>query len=66
MRIGGVLVVIWVVIGLVAAYQRGYLTGDSSVSCARLGTVLITVVAGPVNYVGANPKIACTVPRPSA
>ena len=30
------------------------------------GTVLVTIVAGPLNYVGANPRIhKCNVPQPS-
>jgi hypothetical protein len=65
MRIGGIIVVIWLVIGVFASYQRGYFTSSSDVSCAQLGTVLITVVAGPLNYAGVNPKIDCAVPRPS-
>ncbi|TQM39156.1 hypothetical protein [Pseudonocardia cypriaca] len=65
MRIGSVIVVIWLLIGLFAAYQRGYFSGDDQVNCAELGTVLVTVVAGPLNYVGLNPRIECTVPQPS-
>ena len=65
MRIGSVIVVIWLLIGVFAAYQRGYFSGDDQVNCAELGTVLATVVAGPLNYVGLNPRIDCTVPQPS-
>jgi hypothetical protein len=25
----------------------------------------VTILAGPLNYVGANPKVACHVPQPS-
>jgi hypothetical protein len=25
----------------------------------------VTIIAGPLNYVGANPKIDCKVPQPS-
>jgi len=65
-RIGAVIVVIWVLIGVFAAYQRGYFSqSDKSVSCAELGTVLVTAIAGPLNYVGVNPKINCQVPTPS-
>lgn len=67
MRIGAVIVVIWVLIGVFAAYQRGYFSrADQSVSCAELGTVLVTAVVGPLNYVGLNPKIDCRVPTPSS
>jgi hypothetical protein len=65
MRIGSVIVVLWLVIGAFAAYQRGYFSGDEEVNCAELGTVLVTIVAGPLNYVGLNPTIECTVPQPS-
>jgi hypothetical protein len=61
---GGVLVIIWLIIGAIAAGQRGYFTGDEN-SCAELSTTLVTIVAGPLNYVGANPKIDCEVPQPS-
>ena len=64
MRIGTILVVVWLVIGALAAAQRGYFSG-SSASCAKVGTVAVTVVAGPLNYVGVNPKIHCTTPKPS-
>jgi hypothetical protein len=65
MRIGAVLVVVWLIIGAIASYQRGYFSGDSNLNCAELGTVLSTVIAGPLNYVGVNPKIDCSVPQPS-
>jgi hypothetical protein len=63
MRIIGILLVIWVVIGLFAGLQRHYYSGD--VSCAKAGTVAATIAAGPLNYVGANPKVNCRVPQPS-
>jgi len=57
MRIGSLVLVVWLLIGVAAALQRGYLNGD--VDCARASTVALTVVAGPLNYVGANPKVRC-------
>jgi hypothetical protein len=65
MRTGSVIVLIWLLIGVFAAYQRGYFSGDDQVNCAELGSVLATVAAGPLNYVGLNPRIECTVPQPS-
>lgn len=65
MRIGALIVVAWLVIGAIAAFQRGYFAGDDQVNCAELGTVLLTIVAGPLNYVGVNPQIECVVPQPS-
>ncbi|MEH0934723.1 hypothetical protein [Micromonospora psammae] len=60
----GVLVVIWLIIGAVAAGQRGYYNNDDT-NCAEAGTILVTIVAGPLNYIGANPKIDCALPEPS-
>lgn len=63
------IVVIWLVIGVAAAVQRGYFGDDREVSCANVGDTALTIVAGPLNYVGVNPKIDCTtpdVPEPSS
>ena len=62
------LLVIWLVIGVVAAFQRGYFGDDRDVSCKSVGDTVLTVVAGPLNYTGVNPKITCDdvdVPEPS-
>jgi hypothetical protein len=61
--IGGVLVVVWLLIGFVAVIQRDYLA-DSKSNCAEVGNILVTVVAGPLNYIGVNPKIKCNVEAP--
>ena len=61
----GIIVIVWLVIGVFAAWQRGYLSNDRDVSCKTFGDTALTVVAGPLNYVGANPKIHCKVPQPS-
>jgi len=61
----GVIVLVWLVIGVAAAYQRDYFKG-SEANCATAGTIALTVVAGPLNYVGANPKVTdCHIPQPS-
>jgi hypothetical protein len=60
--IGGVIILIWLIIGAIAAGQRGYYDG-SEANCAKTGTIGLTVVAGPLNYVGANPKVECEVPE---
>lgn len=62
--IGGVLVLIWLIIGALAAGQRGYFS-SSNENCAKAGTTAVTVIAGPLNYLGVNPKIKCEVPQPS-
>ncbi|GAA4263780.1 hypothetical protein [Dactylosporangium darangshiense] len=64
MRITAAVVVIWLIIGVVAAVQRGYFN-DSSSNCAKASSTVVTIVAGPLNYVGVNPKIKCDVPQPS-
>ncbi|HYU86410.1 MAG TPA: hypothetical protein VEK80_16525 [Kribbellaceae bacterium] len=58
MRIGSILVVIWLIIGLLAATQRNYFSG-SDANCAKVGTIAVTILAGPLNYAGVNPKIKC-------
>ena len=64
MRIVSALLVIWLIIGAVAAGQRHYYNG-SSTNCAKVGTIALTIAAGPLNYVGVNPKISCKTPQPS-
>ena len=61
-RMVGLVVVIWLVIGAVAAGQRGYF-GASPKNCAGAATVATTVIVGPLNYLGVNPKVTC--PQPS-
>ena len=65
------IVLIWLVIGAAAAFQRDYFS-DSDANCAEVSTIVVTVVAGPLNYVGANPKVEdcpdtddVNVPEPS-
>ena len=64
MHIGSVLLVIWLVIGAIAAGQRGYYSGPVS-GCTAGGTIAVTILAGPLNYLGVNPKVNCTLPQPS-
>jgi hypothetical protein len=61
------LVVIWLVIGAVAAWQRGYFGNDNDVSCKQASDTVLTIVAGPLNYFGVNPKVKCPnkAPQPS-
>jgi hypothetical protein len=61
----GIIVIVWLVIGVLAAWQRGYLSNDRDVSCKSFGDTAVTIVAGPLNYLGVNPKIHCSVPQPS-
>ncbi len=64
MRVGAVVIVIWLIIGAIAAGQRGYFN-DSKTSCAKASDTIITIIAGPLNYVGINPKVSCSTPQPS-
>jgi NhaP-type Na+/H+ and K+/H+ antiporter len=64
MRFGAALLVVWLIIGAIAAGQRGYYN-SSHTNCAKASTVFVTIVAGPLNYVGANPKVSCELPQPS-
>ena len=60
-----ILVLVWRVIRDVAAGRRGYFT-HAAQNCASAGTIALTVIAGPLNYFGVNPKVTnCTVPQPS-
>jgi hypothetical protein len=61
----GLLVVVWLLIGVVAAVQRGYFGDDRDVNCKTASDTVLTVVAGPLNYLGVNPKVDCEVPEPS-
>ena len=68
MRIGSLVLLVWLAIGAAAGAQRGYY-GSNDTSCAKLGTIAVTVVSGPLNYVGLNPKVHdcnVVVPQPSS
>jgi len=58
MRIGPVLLIVWLIIGAIAGGQRHYYD-SSTTNCAKAGTITVTVLAGPLNYVGLNPKVSC-------
>jgi hypothetical protein len=62
-HIGSLLLVIWLVIGGIAAGQRGDYKGP--IGCSRASTIAVTIIAGPFNYTGVNPNINCTVQHPS-
>jgi len=64
MRIGTVIVLVWLLIGVVAAGQRGYYSGSPD-TCRKASTIAVTIISGPLNYVGVNPKVSCKVPQPS-
>ena len=55
---------VWLLIGVVAAAQRDYFS-NSDTNCAEVSTTAVTIIAGPLNYVGLNPKTKCKLPQPS-
>jgi hypothetical protein len=61
---GTVILFIWLIIGAAAAGQRGYFS-TKDLGCTQGATIALTIVAGPLNYVGLNPKISCSAPKPS-
>jgi hypothetical protein len=61
----GIVVIVWLVIGVFAAFQRGYVTDKNDVNCRSFGDTALTIIAGPLDYMGINPKIHCNVPQPS-
>jgi membrane-bound ClpP family serine protease len=64
----GVVVLVWLLIGVFAAWQRDYFKGGDT-SCASAGTIALTVVVGPLNYAGVNPKVGdchMRLPQPSS
>ena len=63
MHFGSALLAIWLVIGVVAAGQRGDYTDH--MNCSRAGTIGMTLLAGPLNYAGVDPHISCKTPQPS-
>jgi hypothetical protein len=63
-RIPTVLLVVWLAIGALAAGQRHYFQGSTK-TCAKAGDTVVTILAGPLNYLGVNPKIHCVLPQPS-
>lgn len=63
MHIGSLLLVVWLVIGAIAAGQRG--DYKHPVDCTNVSTTAVTILAGPLNYANVNPHINCSTPRPS-
>jgi hypothetical protein len=55
---------LWLIIGAAAAGQRGYFS--STTTCSNGATIAVTIAAGPLNYLGVNPKVACSLPKPSS
>jgi hypothetical protein len=61
------IIFVWLAIGAIAGGQRGYYTSKSTLGfgCTGGATIAVTIVAGPLNYVGVRPSIACNWPTPT-
>ena len=59
-----VILFVWLIIGAAAAGQRGYFS-MVNLSCSTGATMAVTIVAGPLNYLGVNPMVSCNWPTPS-
>jgi hypothetical protein len=59
----GAILIIWLIVGGVAAWQRNYFAG-TDMTCAKGADIALTVVAGPLNYTSVNPDVTCTLPAP--
>lgn len=55
----------WLLIGAAAAGQRGLFSSNSSLNCSSGATIALTMAAGPLNYVGLDPSVACSLPKPA-
>jgi hypothetical protein len=56
----------WLITGIVASGQRGYFGNDQAVSCKTGADTGLTILIGPLNYFGVNPKVHCPrTPHPS-
>lgn len=60
----GILVILWLVSGIVAAAQRGYFR-EPPERCSQAATIAVVITAGPLNYLGLNPRVGCELPQPS-
>jgi hypothetical protein len=56
---------IWLIVGAAAAGQRSYFN-NVNLNCSKGATIALTIVAGPLNYLGVNPTISCNWPTPSS
>ena len=64
MQPGSLVLAVWLIIGAIAGGQRHYYT-EPVRNCDKAATIIVTILAGPLNYAGVNPKISCKTPEPS-
>ena len=56
---------VWLIIGAAACGQRGYFSNVPS-TCSSGATIALTMVTGPLNYLGVDPQVTCNWPTPSS
>jgi hypothetical protein len=54
-----ILVIVWFILGCSVANDRGYFNSHYNRDCTFIGSALLTVVAGPINYFGIHPRADC-------
>jgi len=63
--IGSLVLIVWLIIGAIAAGQRHDYTSPPA-NCSQAATNAVTILAGPLNYLGVKPEISCHgLPQPS-
>jgi len=53
------MVIVWFVFGISAAYDRGFFDTSAPRSCKFIGSGALTVVAGPLSFAGVHPHAYC-------
>ena len=54
-----IVVIVWFVFGVSAAHERGFFDTNEARSCSFVGSAALTVIAGPLSYVGVHPHAYC-------
>ena len=54
MRLGSIILVIWLIIGAIAGGQRGYYKNIPG--CGGVGTIAVTILAGPAQLRRREPE----------
>jgi hypothetical protein len=54
-----IMVIVWFILGASVAHDRGYFDTGIQRTCSFVGSGLLTVVAGPINYLGVHPRAVC-------
>ncbi len=57
-RVVTLVILAWLISGVVAASQRELFAG-SPATCDHVTTIVATILAGPLNFAGADPQVTC-------